>query len=157
MATIRWHTREDSGLRIDRQQRWFHDDAPIEHPRVIEAFNRGLRVEDDGRYTLHFGPDWAYVQVDGCAYAVLTVDEAEDGRLSVRLSDRTAEWLDLDSLKPDEDGVLTVNVKSGKASARFSRDAQFQMGQYLVEEDGRLFVSVGGEKRPLAPVGEGRA
>ena len=47
MATVRWHTREDSGLRLDREQRWFHDDERIEHPKVIEAFNRGLRVEDD--------------------------------------------------------------------------------------------------------------
>lgn len=146
MATVRWHTREDSGLRLDREQRWFHDDERIEHPKVIEAFNRGLRVEDDGRYTLHFGPDWAYVKVDGCAYAVVAVDEAEGSRLSVRLSDRTAEWLDVASLKTDEDGVLTVKVKSGKASARFSRDAQFQMGQYLIEEDGVTKLEIGETK-----------
>lgn len=146
MATVRWHTREDSGLRLDREQRWFHDDERIEHPKVIEAFNRGLRVEDDGRYTLHFGPDWAYVKVDGCAYSVVAVDESEGSRLSVRLSDRTAEWLDVASLKTDEDGVLTVKVKSGKASARFSRDAQFQMGQYLIEEDGVTKLEIGETK-----------
>jgi hypothetical protein len=160
MATVRWHTREDSGLRIDREQRWFHDDERIEHPRVLEAFNRGLRVEDDGRYTLHFGPDWAYVKVEGCAYAVVAVDESEGSRLSVRLSDRTAEWLDLESLSTDEDGVLTVKVKSGKASARFSRDAQFQMGQYLVEEDGHVMIVIGDTKIVIAPplpqAGEGR-
>ena len=149
MATVRWHTREDSGLRLDREQRWFHDDERIEHPKVIEAFNRGLRVEDDGRYTLHFGPDWAYVQVEGCAYAVVAVDEAEGPRLSVRLSDRTAEWLDLASLATDEDGVLTVNVKNGKARARFSRDAQFQLGQYLVEEDGRVVLALGDTKHEV--------
>ena len=47
MKTPRWHTREDSGLRIDRQGQWWHDDEKIEHPNIIEAFNRGLRVMED--------------------------------------------------------------------------------------------------------------
>ena len=52
----RWHTREDSGIRLDRQFRWWHDGELIEHPNIIEAFNKGVRVGDDGRVTLHFGP-----------------------------------------------------------------------------------------------------
>ena len=36
------HTREQSGIRLDRQLRWWHDDEPVEHPKIIEAFNRGL-------------------------------------------------------------------------------------------------------------------
>ncbi len=140
MATVRWHTREDSGLRLDRYQRWWHDDAPIEHPRVVEAFNCGLTVADDGRYILRFGADWAYVDVERCAYKVVAVDEAEGG-LSVRLSDRTAEYLDAATLKVDDEGVLTVAVKGGRARARFSRDAQFQAGQYLVEENGAMYLA----------------
>lgn len=150
MANVRWHTREDSGLKLDRQQRWWHDDEPIEHPNIIEAFNRGLRVMEDGRYQLHFGNDWAYVQVEGCAFQVVAVDEAEDGRLSVRLSDRTGEWLDVASLRLDDEGVFTVNVKDGRARARFSRDAQYQLGQHLVEDGDGVAVEVGGSKYPLA-------
>ncbi len=143
MVTVRWHTREDSGLRIDRQQRWWHDGERLEHPRVVEAFNRGLEVADDGRYVLRFGPDWAYVEVESCAYTAVAIDESEGQRLSVRLSDRTAEWLDVASLQLDEDGALTVLVKAGRARARFSRDAQYQLGQYLVEENGALFIKLG--------------
>jgi len=40
-----------------------HDDEPVEHPKLIEAFNRGLKVLDDGKYRLEFGTDiWAYRQ-----------------------------------------------------------------------------------------------
>lgn len=138
---------------MDRQQRWWHDDEPVEHPNIIEAFNRGLRVMDDGRYQLQFGNDWAYVQIEGCAFAAVAIDESEGGRLSVRLSDRTGEWLDLASLELDDEGVFTVKVKDGKARARFSRDAQFQLGQYLVEENGVVTVVVGTQKFSLPAAG----
>lgn len=159
MSTPRWHTREDSGMKIDRQGRWWHDDEPVEHPNIIEAFNRGLRVGDDGRYQLHFGGDWCFVQVEDCGFTVVTVDEAEGERLSVRLSDRTAEWLDLASLALDDQGVLTVRVKEGKGRARFSREAQFQLAERFEEAEGHLFVRVGQKlvPVPLSPNGgEGR-
>jgi hypothetical protein len=151
----RWHTREDSGLRIDRQGRWFHDDVPVEHPNIIEAFNRGLKVMDDGTYQLHFGGDWCFVKVADCGFTVVAVDQAEGERLSVRLSDRTAEWLDLATLALDDEGVLTARVKAGKASARFSRDAQFQLVERFEEVDGHLSVRVGGKlfPTPLSPIG----
>lgn len=153
MKTPRWHTREDSGLRIDRQGQWWHDDERIEHPNIIEAFNRGLRVMEDGKYQLHFGNDWCFVQVEHAGFTIVAVDEAEEG-LSVRLSDRTAEWLDLESLREDDEGVLTAKVKDGKALARFSRDAQFQLGSRMEEVDGRPAVRVGTKLLPL-PSGEG--
>jgi hypothetical protein len=149
----RWHTREDSGLRIDRRGRWWHDDEPVEHPNIIEAFNRGLRVMEDGRYQLHFGGDWCFVKVEQCAFTVVAVDESAGDRLSVRLSDRTAEWLDVDSLTLDDEGVLVAKVKNGQALARFSREAQFQLAERLEEAGGKLTLRVG-ERRipvPLAP------
>lgn len=137
----RWHTREDSGLRVDRQGRWWHDDALVEHPNIIEAFNQGLRVMDDGRYQLHFGNDWCFVQVEACAFTAVAVDEGEGGRLSVRLSDRTAEWLDVPSLQLDDEGVLTVKVKGGRARARLSREAQFQLVERMeARADGTLVL-----------------
>lgn len=130
MSTARWHTREDSGLVLDEAQRWWHDGERVEHPLIVEAFNRGLQVTDDGRYQLHFGGDWCFVTVRGCAYQVVVVDLLEDGRWAVRLSDRTAELLDVASLAEDAEGVLTVAVKGGRARARFSRNAQFLLADH---------------------------
>ncbi len=143
MKTPRWHTREDSGLRIDRHGQWWHDDEKIEHPNIIEAFNRGLRVMEDGKYQLHFGNDWCFVQVEHCGFTIVAVDEAEGDRLSVRLSDRTAEFLDLSTLSQDDEDVLTVRVKNGKALARFSRDAQFQFAERLEDVGGQLALRIG--------------
>ena len=131
----RWHTREDSGLVLDRDLNWFHDGEPITHPKIIEAFNVGLVPTDDGRFQLRIGNDWAYVAVEGAAYRVNAID-ADEARVYLRLSDRTGEALDPATLRLGDDGVLTARVKAGRAGARFSREAQFALGQLLAPEGG---------------------
>jgi hypothetical protein len=129
----RWHSREDSGLVLDRALNWFHDGERITHPKIIEVFNTGLVPTDDGRFQLHIGNDWAYVTVQGAAYRVNAID-TDESRVYLRLSDRTGEALDPATLRLGDDGVLTAVVKAGRAEARFSRDAQFALGQLLVAE-----------------------
>lgn len=144
----RLHTREDSGIRLDRQLRWWHDGEPVEHPKIVEAFNTGLQPTDDGQFVLRFGRDWCFVQVDDAAYAVTAVDATDDGELSVRLSDRTAERLLPVTLRV-EDGVLTCGVKGGRAKARFSRDAQYALGQYLEPSGHKVVLRVGTHDLPV--------
>ena len=131
--------------------RWFHDDQLVEHPRIIEAFNQGLRLTEDGRFKLEIGSDWCFVAVEDAAFEVLAVDVSAEARISVRLSDRTAEWLEPTSLALDGEGVLTVRVKRGLAKARFSRDAQFALGTML-ELEGESLVLRAGEKRWPTPL-----
>ena len=151
----KWHTREASGIRLDRRLRWWHDGEPVEHPRIIETFNQGLKVTDDGRYKLEIGNDWCFVEVEDAAFEVVAIDHSDGSRLSVRLSDRTAEWLDLPSLALDEGGVLTVRVKAGRAKARFSRDAQFALGTMLEPEGERWVLRVGDQRWPTPLTGLG--
>ncbi len=138
----RWHTREDSGIRLDRQLRWWHDDEPIEHPRIVELFNQGVRPTDDGRFKLEVGNDWCFIAVEDAAYAVVALDELE-GRLWVRLSDRTGELLEPQTLSLDADGVVIARVKQGRARARFSRDAQFALGERLTPHPGGVSLAAG--------------
>lgn len=148
MEGKRWHTREDSGIELDAKLRWWHDGEPVEHPNIIEAFNRGLRVTDDGRYKLEIGNDWCFVKVHGAAFGVVAVDVADEG-VSVRLSDRTAEALDPATLAVGDDGVLTAKVKGGRATARFSRDAQFQLGELAEQTERGAVLRVAGRAWPL--------
>ena len=109
----RWHTREDSGIRLDASLRWWHDDEPVLHPRIIEIFNTSLVLDEQGRYQLRIGNDWCFVQVEDAAYEVRCVDVTPDERLSIRLSDRTAEALDVSTLAVGTEGILTCRVKGG--------------------------------------------
>jgi hypothetical protein len=148
----RWHTREDSGIRLDARLRWWHDDEPIEHPRIIELFNSSLVLDEQGRYQLQIGKDWCYVQVEDAAYEVRTVDVTPDERVFVRLSDRTAEALEPATLAVAPDGVLTCRVKGSRAGARFSRDAQYQLGELLEQDEaGQVFLRAG-QRRLEVPV-----
>lgn len=146
----RWHTREDSGIRLDARLGWWHDDEPIQHPRIIELFNTSLVLDDQGRYQLRIGNDWCFVQVEDAAFEVRCVDVTPEGRLSVRLSDRTAEALEPSTLTLGEDAVLSCRVKGGRARARFSRDAQYQLGELLEQdEDGHTFLRAGQRRLAL--------
>jgi len=153
----KWHTREESGIRLDRQLRWFHDGEPIEHPKIVEVFNQGLVPNGDGRFRLNVGNDWCFVEVQECAYGVVGVDvvgvDAAPMGLALRLTDRTGERLDAQTLALGEDGVLTCQVKGRRAKARFSRDAQFALGSLMYEEDGQLFLQLGPVRiaLPLSP------
>ena len=139
----RWHTREDSGIRLDRDGRWWHDDELIEHPKIVEAFNTGLVPTDDGRFKLEFGWDWCFVEVEDAAYRVTAVDRAPDGGCLLRLSNRRTEPLAPGTLALEEDGVLSCRVMGGRAKARFSRDAQFQLGEWMEERDGQIVLRLG--------------
>jgi len=151
----RWHTREDSGLRLDRTLRWWHDDERVEHPRIIEAFNQGLVPTEDGRFQLRIGADWCFVQVEDAAYAVVAVDPIPEHGWYLRLSDRTAERLDPATVRLDPEGVLTCQVKQGRAKARFSRDAQFGIGEFLEQDDHGYWLVTGSDRiRVGDPSGE---
>ncbi|MGO8971338.1 MAG: DUF1285 domain-containing protein [Myxococcaceae bacterium] len=150
-APPRWHSREDSGLVLDRELRWFHDGQPIVHPRIVELFNESLVPTEDGRFQLRVGQDWAYVTVEDAAYRVTGLDATET-RVFLRLSDRTGEALDPSTLALEPDGVLSARVKSGRAKARFSRQAQVALGALLEESaDGLALGLAGGPLRVPLP------
>ena len=137
---VRWHTREDSGIRLDREGRWWHDGERIEHPKIVEAFNRGLTPEADGRYKLSFGNDWCFVEVEDAAYRVLGLERNAGGPPVLALSDRTHEPLIPETLAVESDQVFSCRVKGGRAKARFSRDAQAALGELLEERAGGIWL-----------------
>jgi hypothetical protein len=126
----RWHTREDSGLVLDRELRWRHDGELVVHPKIVELFNESLVPAEDGRFQLRVGQDWAYVVVEDAAYLVTGLD-TDETRVFLRLSDKTGEALEPATLVLGQDGVLTARVKQGRAKARFSRQAQVALGALL--------------------------
>lgn len=141
-ALPRWHTREDSGLVLDKELRWFHDGEPVLHPKILELFNESLVPTEDGRFQLRIGQDWAFVRVEDAAYRVTGLDVGE-AHVYLRLSDRTGEVLDPSTLALGPDGVLSVRVKGGRAKARFSRQAQVALGALLEESPEGLTLALG--------------
>lgn len=138
----KWHTREESGLYLDRALRWWHDGVRVEHPKLIAAFERGLRIDDEGRCILSFGWDWCVVELEGPAFRVkaLVEDPKSPTGLCVELSNGAREPLDPSGLALDDEGALTCEVLAGRATARFDRDAQASFGERLEERGGTLWL-----------------
>lgn len=132
----------ESTIRLDREGRFFHDGAPVQHPGMARAFASWIaRHPDDGRFILQNGYDWTYFSVEDTPYFVGAVRSTPAG-IELELSDGSVELLDPNALELDESGQLLTRVKTGTFQARFKRAAQLGLGEYLSqEEDGRWFLS----------------
>lgn len=128
----------ESTIRLDHEGRFFHDDEPVEHPKLRDAMHTWIsRHPDDGRYILTNGYDWTYFVVDDVPYFVRSLRE-EGGEAILMLSDATEEPLDPATVRASERGELYLKVKPGAKGgpfdAKMTRFAQGQLGPFL--EDG---------------------
>jgi hypothetical protein len=125
----------ESTLRLDRQGRFWHDGARVEHPALERALRSWIaRHPDDGRPILTNGYDWCYFEVED---APLFVDalRIEGEAVTLVLFDGSEEPLDPATLSVGEDGVVYARARGGALPARFSRHAQTQLAPLLVAAD----------------------
>lgn len=145
--------RRQSGLRIDRDGTWWFRGEPMQNQRVVELFERGLRVDDAGEVQLHVGDQWCYVDVDETAYVVRRArDEGkgEDAAVILVLNDHTEEPLDPSTLMVLGDEELYCRVDGGRCPARFLRDAYHHVAHWLAPgPDGGYVVRAGGREYPV--------
>src|SRR5215831_11787750 len=79
----------ESTLRLDREGRFFHDEAPVEHPKLAQALHTWIsRHPDDGRFILTNGYDWTYFTVDDVPFFVRSLRD-DAGEAVLTLSDGT--------------------------------------------------------------------
>jgi uncharacterized protein len=141
----------ESTLRIDGEGRFFHDDQPVEHPKLAAALHTWIaRHPDDGRFILTNGYDWTYFTVDDVPYFVRSIKkEGEDAVLV--LSDATEEPLDPATLRMGPRGELYLQVKpeakGGPFDAKMTRFAQTQLEPFL--EPGDDEAAQGGSERSV--------
>lgn len=129
----------ESTIRLDPEGRFFHDGALVAHRGMARAFASWIaRHPDDGRFILTNGYDWTYFTVEGAPYFVEGVKEGADGPVLV-LFDGSEESLDAATLRLGDDGVFRATVKGATFEARFSRNAQLELGPWLEQDqDGRV-------------------
>lgn len=141
------HTRVSSGIRLDSSGRFWHDGEEVLHPAIARAWHRGLERAPDGRYLIRFGGDWAYITVDDAPFVVQRVLPAGN-ELVLVLSNGDRQALRPETLARSPEGVLYCRARD-EHRARFSRQAQADLGPVLGEEKGRFFVRVGNRPWPV--------
>lgn len=141
----------DSSIVLDREGRFWHDGARVDHPALEQALRSWIaRHPDDGRPILTNGYDWCYFRVDDAAFVVDALRVEPDGGVTLRLFDGMEEPLEPDTLTVGDAGVVYARVKAGGFEARFSRHAQTQLADVLVEADPPA-VRVRGRVVPIPP------
>ena len=143
----------ETGLRLDREGRWWHEGQPVEHPRLAAALHRWLDRDDEGRYVLKLeGGRRAYVEVEDAPYVVRTLELDGPGRavrIYLRLSDGSEEELDYASLRVGADNALYCGGVKGRFEARFSRQAYYLLGELIEETEGGFALRAAGELWPI--------
>ena len=114
--------REQSGLRLDREGRFWHRGDLLEHARTIAALHRGLHRAEDGRWAVRIGPEWAYVEVEDTGRFIRRIERRGRG---LRAQLATGEWVEVDpaTLASGADDALYVRTPDGDR-ARLTRTAK---------------------------------
>jgi hypothetical protein len=136
--------REASGLRLDKEGRFWHRGEPVEHERTVSVLHRGIHRAPDGRWATRIGSEWGYLEVEDAALFVQQVSVA-DGRLHGQLL--TGEWVDISELAHGADDALYTRVRGERA--RLSRPAQASLMPWLHDDGGRYSLQLGAQRLPI--------
>jgi hypothetical protein len=126
----------ESTIVLDREGRFWHDGERVDHPPLEEALRSWIALHpDDGRLILTNGYDWCYFRAEDAPFIVDALRVEPDGGVTLRLVGGAEEPLDPDTLSLGDRGAVYAKVSSGRFDARFSRHAQTQLADVLVEDD----------------------
>ena len=139
--------REQSGLRLDREGRFWHRGDLLEHARTVAALHRGLHRAADGRWAVRIGAEWAYLDVEDAGRFVRRI-ELRDDKLHAQLAD--GEWLDVDAttLASGADDALYVRTPDGER-ARLTRAAQLSLSDHVRDDGGVFSLELAGRRHPI--------
>src|SRR4051812_11655462 len=132
---------EQSGLRLDKEGRFWHRGGLVEHARTLAVLHPGVHRAADGRWATRIGKDWAYLDVDDAALFVRRI-EVEGAAVRAQLA--SGEWVAVDpgSFAIGADDALYARV--GGERARLTRSAQLSLADVLREDASGFSLQLGG-------------
>jgi hypothetical protein len=137
-----------SGIRLDRDGRFWHEGGEVTHAGLRAAFFRWLDRNPDGRWVLRLDARrFVYLEVEDAPFVVATL-RWEGDRGLVRLSDGSEEPLDASSVRLCGDAAYAT-VK-GRFAGRFARAAWHALAERLTERDGRVVLVAEGREFEIA-------
>ena len=149
----RWNPEHcgDSGMRIDREGRWWHDGRPIVRPALVRLFASILRREPDGRHVLVTPVEKLDIAVDFAALrvtAMIREGEGDAARIAFQFNDGEAVILGPDQPLAMAEGLPVVTVRGG-IQASFERPVYYELAECALTSDppgvwsGGVFFALG--------------
>lgn len=135
-----------TGIRLDREGRFWHEGAVVTHRGFQLALRRWLDRLEDGRPILRLDEKrYAYVDVEDADLLALAARWDGD-RALLTLNDDSEQELDYASLAVDTDNALYCRVRGGKLTARITTPAYYVLAEKISERpDGFVLLAAGGE------------
>ena len=129
-----------TGIRLDREGRFWHEGAVVTHRGFQRALLRWLDRLDDGRPILRLDERrYAYVDVDDAELLALSARWQGD-RAFLTLNDESDEELDYASLEVDADNALYCSARGGRLTARITTPAYYALAERIEETSTGRFV-----------------
>lgn len=120
-----------TGIRLDRLGRFWHEGTRVTHAGLARALLRWLDRLPDGRPILRLDEQrYAYVEVEDAHLLVLAARWQGD-RVTLTLNDGTEEELLYDSLTVADDHALYCRVRSGTLDARVTTPAYYALAERI--------------------------
>jgi hypothetical protein len=125
-----------SGIRLDRDGRFWHEGQEVTHFGLRDALWRWLDRDADGRYVLRLDAErFVYIDVEDLPQVVRSLRWDGDRALAV-LADGTEEELDCSTVRQREGGGASCTVRGGRLEARIATAAWGVLAERLRDEDG---------------------
>jgi hypothetical protein len=126
-----------SGMRIDREGRWFHDGRRIERDALVRLFASVLRREPDGRHLLVTPVEKLDIEVELAALRIVAMTYEGDGegrRIAMQVNDGSALILGPDHPLRFVDGLPLVAVR-GLLEASLERPVWYELAELALAAD----------------------
>lgn len=126
-----------SGMRIDREGRWFHDGKRIEREALVRLFASVLRREADGRHLLVTPVEKLDIEVELAALRIVAMThegEGEARRIAFQVNDGGAAILGPGCPMRFVDGLPLVTVRGG-IEASLERPVWYELAELALAAD----------------------
>jgi uncharacterized protein len=138
-------------IRIDREGVWYYRDVEMIRTEIVQYFYKHLHRDSQGNYQIELNQEQCSIHVEDAPYVVRSVsaecagaDESQRSMI-ISLSDGCSEKLDAETIRIGEKDVLYCRVKNKEHEARFSRQAYYQLAEYIEYDphQDRYFLVIG--------------
>jgi uncharacterized protein len=139
-----------TGIRLDREGRLWHEGAEISHPGLRRALLSWLDLRaEDGRPILRLDERrYAYIEVED-AHLLATSARWQGDRVLLNLNDGSEEELAYDTLEVGDGEALYCRVRDGRLRARITTPAYYVLAEGIEERGDRFVLRAAGDQHPI--------
>jgi hypothetical protein len=138
-----------TGIRLDREGRFWHEGAVVTHRGFQRALLRWLDRLDDGRPILRLDDKrYAYIDVDDADLLALSA-RWQGERAFLTLNDESEEELAYDTLAVGEGDALYCRARRGRLTARITTPAYYALAERIEPAAGGFALRAAGQLHPI--------